>query len=344
MKIWENILYMDDGRTLLPPFESGWRWTQGGIKFCRKWEQEDKGISGLERTRRILAGSMGIIEPYLEFTTETGDDFEDGWLPTLDTALRISEDNTVQFKFWEKPTNSRRTVDKRTAFGENQKVQILTQEVIRRMGNTMEEVSKEDYTTIMDNYCQKLYNSGYKEEQIRRIMIAGIKGWRTKVNRCKAEGQKVRRSAKDSLGQRLRTKLIGKTTWFKKKGQRAERTKKGGQRRGAKSSSDNTTPTPRSVLFVDQTLGGELASRLRELFTRLEPTLGFFVKVVERPGRRLQRLFPLTTCGKEQAVGGQRIALPATRGQIYSQIVPDSPSCTRMSVLDVYQEQSTRSR
>ena len=164
------------------------------------------------------------------------------------------------------------------------------------------------------------------------------------MNRCKAEGQKVRRSAKDSLGQRLRTKLIGKTTWFKKKGQRAERTKKGGQRRGAKSSSDNTTPTPRSVLFVDQTLGGELASRLRELFTRLEPTLGFFVKVVERPGRRLQRLFPLTTCGKEQAVGGQRIALPATRGQIYSQIVPDSPSCTRMSVLDVYQEQSTRSR
>ena len=113
VKIWENIRYMDDGRTLLPPFESGWRWTQGGIKFCRKWEQEDKGISGLERTRRILAGSMGIIEPYLEFTTETGDDFEDGWLPTLDTALRISKDNTVLFNFWEKPTNSGRTVDKR---------------------------------------------------------------------------------------------------------------------------------------------------------------------------------------------------------------------------------------
>ena len=128
--IWENIRYMDDGRTLLPPFRPGWRWTQGGIKYCKRWELEDGGISGLERTRKIMAGSMGIIEPYLEFTTETEDDFQDGWLPTLDTAMRISEDNRVLFRFWEKPTNSGRTVNKRTAFGENQKIQILTQEVL----------------------------------------------------------------------------------------------------------------------------------------------------------------------------------------------------------------------
>ena len=60
----------------------------------------------------------------------------DGWLPTLDTGVQVSENNTILFRFYEKPTNSNRALDKRTALGENQKVTILTQEVIRRLGNT----------------------------------------------------------------------------------------------------------------------------------------------------------------------------------------------------------------
>ena len=75
---------------------------------------------------RILVGSMGEIEPFLEFTTETEEDFNDGWLPTLDTALRISEDNRVLFRFYKKPTNSSRILDKRTAMGKDKKNQILT--------------------------------------------------------------------------------------------------------------------------------------------------------------------------------------------------------------------------
>ena len=37
--------------------------------------------------------------------SETGEDFPDGWLPTLDMALRVSEDDKVQ-KFWEKLKNT----------------------------------------------------------------------------------------------------------------------------------------------------------------------------------------------------------------------------------------------
>ena len=115
---------------------------------------------------------------------------------------------------------------------------------------------------------------------------------------------------------------------------KTERTKKGGQRRGAKSSSDNTTPTPRSVLFVDQTPGGELASRLRELFTRLEPTLGFFVKVVERPGRSLQGLFPLTTLWDGASCGRTEDCTTCYQG---ADILPN---CTRQSIL--YENVCTR--
>ena len=282
---------------------------------------------------------MGGIEQFLNFTTETEKDFSDGWLPTLDTAIRVSEENKILFKFWEKPTNSNRTLDRRTAMGENQKLQVLTQEVIRRLGNTYEGLVNEDYTRIIDDFCQKLFNSGYKEDQIRRIIIAGIKGWGGKVRRCEEEGRRLRRTAKNSQEQRMRTKLIGKSSWFKKKGgQKVDwYGMKDGQRGGRKKGKVrkiNTTTTPKSVLFVDQTPGGELACRMRELFNRIEPTIGFHLKVVERTGLSLQSQFPLTTlwdgapCGREGECttcyqGAERI-----------------PNCTQQSV--VYENVSSQ--
>ena len=50
---------MDDGRAALYGFKAGWRWTMGRIKFCKRWEKEDEGLSGLEITKKILEGTMG---------------------------------------------------------------------------------------------------------------------------------------------------------------------------------------------------------------------------------------------------------------------------------------------
>ena len=65
-------------------------------------ENKDRNLTGLERTRRILAATMGEVEDFLNFTTETEEEFSDKWLPTLDTAIRVSPENKIQFKYWEK--------------------------------------------------------------------------------------------------------------------------------------------------------------------------------------------------------------------------------------------------
>ena len=52
---------------------------------------------------------MGV-ETYLTFMVESGEDFEEEWLPTLDTNLRVDKANQVQLKFYKKSTSSRRTV------------------------------------------------------------------------------------------------------------------------------------------------------------------------------------------------------------------------------------------
>ena len=50
----------------------------------------------------------------------------------------------------------------------------------------------------------------------------------------------------------------------------------------------------RSVLFVAYTPGGALAKRLREVVGRLQGLLGGGIKIVERTGTPLARMFPLS--------------------------------------------------
>ena len=92
------------------------------IKFCKRWEKEDEGLSGLEITKRILEGTMGGLEDYLKFTMETEDDFDNGWLPTLDTEIKVTPRNIIEYRFFEKPTNPNTVVHSRTAMAEDSKV------------------------------------------------------------------------------------------------------------------------------------------------------------------------------------------------------------------------------
>ena len=189
-----------------------------------------------------------------------------------------------------------------------------------------------EYTTILDRFSQKLFNSGYSVDQIRRMVVAGIKGWSGKVIRCKEEGRRLRRTAGDSLGLRMRTKLVGKTTWFKRRGgnrkDRHSGSSKSNRKKADETRGSNTNSSiPKSVLFVDQTPGGELASRLKELMTRVEPTIGFTVKIVERSGLSLQSQFPLTTLWDGAACGREGECVTCYQG------AEMLPNCTKQSIL-----------
>ena len=68
----------------------------------------------------------------------------------------------------------------------------------------------------MDEYAQKLLNSGYTIEVTRKIIVAGLKGYEKKLmNSKKPGGKKLLRSAIESYKGRTRKKLLGKTEWFK---------------------------------------------------------------------------------------------------------------------------------
>ena len=190
--------YMDDGRIFLHPLKRGWRWMDGRLRFCQRWEMEDGGKSLLEVTRDALASSMKGVASYLSFTYESGEDYPDGWLPSLDTSIKVNPCNQILYRYYEKPTTTNITIRNSTAMAENPKIQSLSNDMVRRLLNTKEELPGQYRAEVVDSYGVKLLTSGYPLEQTRRILLSGIKGYIGKVGRRKMEGGKIHRTAQES--------------------------------------------------------------------------------------------------------------------------------------------------
>ena len=181
---------MDDGRAFLPPVKPGLRVGEdGGLKFCKRWEKEDQKLCPMERTRRVIHETLVGVEEYLVFTTETSEDFKDGWLPTLDTSVKVDNNNQVLFTYYEKPTTAKRTVMKRSAMAEKATIQVHSNDPIRRFMNTREDLPDGDFCKMTDEYAQKLLNSGFEVPQVRKILIGGIKASGRKLSGTRKQEQ-----------------------------------------------------------------------------------------------------------------------------------------------------------
>ena len=353
MGVVTNLImrYMDDGRSIMPPLKPGWRWVEGGLKFCLDWEREDQELSDQEITRRGLLGSLNQVDQSLKFTMEVGEDFDDLWLPTLDTKMLVDGSNKVQFGFYEKPTSSNMTVQRRSAMGEDAKVQIVSNDLVRRLMNNAEELGKESKIRIVDDYSQKLANSGYKGEQLRKIIANGIKGYEGKRRRALLEGRRLHRTAVDSQGSRLIKKLLAKTTWFRgrKKKEVGEHDRNSNSWGGGRRTKTGKELKMKSVLFVEQSPGGELAAKMREVLKSMEHTMGFKIKVAERAGNPLKSIFPLTSlwegaqCGRTECVtclqDVEEMAPCTRKNLVYENIcVQCNPGATKGGSLETLKE------
>ena len=170
---------MDDGRAILYPIRKGWRWHEGRMTFRKRWQMEDKDRSGLEITRAALDKSMQQVLPFLKFTTEVGEG-EGNWLPTLDIKIRVEKSNMVNFRYFEKPSTTNVMVQRRSAMEENSKIQILSNDLVRRLGNTGLRQEEGTMEEVIDQFGKKILTSGYSLTQARKILINGIRGWEKK--------------------------------------------------------------------------------------------------------------------------------------------------------------------
>ena len=179
----------------------------------RKTEKKQKE-PGNVRMGRLCKEVMCNINEDLEFTTEVPEDFPDKRLPTLDFLLWISE-GILLHSYYEKPMRSSYVILQKSALGEQQRMSILSNELIRRLSNIHEDVIATEIHPIIEHYTSQLNSSGYGRKQARNIIIAGVLGWMRKAARRKAEGLPFYRNAKSTIGTRSKKKLTAKTTWYR---------------------------------------------------------------------------------------------------------------------------------
>ena len=70
-------------------------------------------VSGIQVTCQVVQQMMDTLVPGLSFTTENGEEFEGGWLPTLDVQVKMEKQTfgsnakqVIRYKFYEKPMNN----------------------------------------------------------------------------------------------------------------------------------------------------------------------------------------------------------------------------------------------
>ena len=267
---------------------------------------------------------MQKVFRFLRFTTEVGEG-EGKWLPTLDLKLRVEKTNQISYRFYEKPSTTNVMMQKRSSLDENSKVQILSNDLERRLAHTDDRQERSVMSGVVDSFGKKLLTSGYSLKQVRTITMNGIRGWERRKIRAREEGRSIFRTSQQSMAGRIKKRTIGKTSWFKQKRTSCKKTGVSGeemkprlqeerivkskkpklgenklknQESPALSSKTRREVETAAVLFVEGTKESKLAKELKDVVEKIKHILGYRIKIVERSGTPLKLMFPLSGVGE----------------------------------------------
>ena len=110
--------------------------------------------------------------------------FDGGHLPTLDFEC-WKENERILYSFYQKEVSKKTMIDRKSALGENTKVASLTQNLMRRMKNTSEDVDNSVRVSIVNAFSSQIKASGYSDDQNAKIVKAGLTGYENLLKKCK---------------------------------------------------------------------------------------------------------------------------------------------------------------
>ena len=213
-------LYVDDGRSIQRLLNFGERYCKLNRKIVsceeKAIEDIDNNRDRAELTRTEMLKAMNDISEDLEFTMEICKDFPDMKLPTLSFSLYAGEKGLMH-TYYEKLMKNQTLIVERSAIGKQQVMNIMSNELIRRLEVTSSDLEQSELNKIVDVYTQQLVNSEYSWRQAHEIVTSGLRGWIRKESRKQKLNVPRFRSGQYSLKTRSDKKLLEKYNWYKKK-------------------------------------------------------------------------------------------------------------------------------
>ena len=221
--------YVDDCELVLENVPQGTRWDGQKLVVTPESTQEDKEANKSKEEVTMTAwGQMASdLVPGLKFTTDYPSLHDDKMIPMLDFKLgKIREDDSenpgcqreaLSYQFYEKPMSNMKVMDKDSAMPHKIKVATMTQEIVRRLCNTSQELDDKTKQDILSIFMRKLQLSGYSQRLRADILEAGVVTYRRKERAQVLGIQPIHRLAGFDQAARRRAKVLGKTNWFRPK-------------------------------------------------------------------------------------------------------------------------------
>ena len=129
------FIYVDDFRVVMTPIPLGYSFRPKTSKWVYSEElmvsEREINKTPESKTKEVLLIIMNNVCRDLKFTIESQEDFRNGYLPTLDTQLKLTPEG-ITYKFFEKESNTPFVTLETSAVSQQMNMQTLSQEVVRR--------------------------------------------------------------------------------------------------------------------------------------------------------------------------------------------------------------------
>ena len=144
-----------DGRTIQRILEFGERYCRSEKKIKVDEKERKKDIENnrdrIELTKCEMLNVMNDINQDLQFTMELCSDFEDCKLPTLSFSL-YAESEGLKHTYFEKLMKNQVLIVSRSAISRQQLMNIMSNEIIRRMEVTSADLCTQEKIKIIDKF------------------------------------------------------------------------------------------------------------------------------------------------------------------------------------------------
>ena len=212
------LFYVDDTMVATEELEPGSRYIkeEGKVRVVEEEIEGDRLVAGDLRTAKVLAEIANDIFNYLQFTVDCPTTNTSGWMPLLAAEVRVAADNTIDYRFYEKPISSRYVMMRNSAMSSKVKMNTLTQEVIRRLRNTRVTLPWADHQApALTKFSKKMARSGYPQGYRSEVIKSGVLGFERQLEASRSGRKPLFRPRDWQKAERRKTKMVRKAGWYR---------------------------------------------------------------------------------------------------------------------------------
>ena len=147
---------------------SGYKLVEGELMMFHEEIGADMGLPDDERTAKIAQQIASDICDSIKMEVDYPNRHPSGWMLLLYLQVKIADDNTVDFMFYQKPMASPFTISSRAAIRAKVKLENNVQQGVRRLRNTRPRLHDVVRKNLKEEWDESMMVSGYPENYRRK--------------------------------------------------------------------------------------------------------------------------------------------------------------------------------